>query len=107
MVTLSWMSNSIRLNQRAGSLLIKVTQEILLPSPKDALSKDVESASNVNSERAVVMCRRRRSINKEAAATAIVCSLARVIQFSQEQLTGGMSGAIKRFDPREGARGKV
>jgi hypothetical protein len=32
---------------------------------------------------------------------------ARVIQFSMKQLTGGISGAIKRFDPREGSRGKA
>jgi hypothetical protein len=31
----------------------------------------------------------------------------RVIQFSMEQLTGHISGAIKRFDPRGGSPGKA
>jgi len=30
-----------------------------------------------------------------------------VIQFSMEELTGGNRGAIKRFDPLEGARAKA
>src|SRR5262245_6640238 len=32
---------------------------------------------------------------------------ARVIQVSMEELTGGINGAIKRFDPLEGARAKA
>ena len=76
MVTLSWMSNSIKLNQRAGSLLIEVIQEILLPSPKDTLLKDVESTSNVNPRTRCCSVPTTQVDEQGSGATAIMDSLA-------------------------------
>jgi hypothetical protein len=49
------------------------------------------------------------SFNHNPVSTLLSTRFAqfRVIQFSMEELTGGINGAIKRFDPLERARAKA